>query len=65
MKSGSQGRCAHLPPAPLAVLGALNDPRQIQQLDLGAPVAHHTRDAGERGELVRCHLRMETVDSGH
>ena len=52
MESGDQGRCAHLPPAPLAVLGALNDPRQIQQLDLGASVAHHTRDAGERGELI-------------
>ena len=52
MESGDRGRCVHLPPAPLAVLGALDDPRQIQQLDLGAAVAHHTGDAGERGELI-------------
>ena len=65
MESGDQGRCAHLPPAPLAVLGALNDPRQIQQLDFGASIAHHTGDAGQGGELIRRHLRIKAVHSEH
>mmetsp|Transcript_12153 Transcript_12153/g.30665 ORF Transcript_12153/g.30665 Transcript_12153/m.30665 type:complete len:417 (+) Transcript_12153:144-1394(+) len=45
-----------LPAAALAVLGALDDSRQVQQLDLGASVADDTRDTCERGELVRRHL---------
>ena len=46
-----------LPPAPLAVLGALDDPRQVQKLDLGAAVPDDARDARQRGELVGRDLR--------
>lgn len=48
---------AHLPPAALAVLGALNNAGQVQQLDLGAFVPDHSRDARQRRELVAC-VRM-------
>mmetsp|Transcript_9571 Transcript_9571/g.23022 ORF Transcript_9571/g.23022 Transcript_9571/m.23022 type:complete len:257 (-) Transcript_9571:385-1155(-) len=45
-----------LPPAALPVLGALDDPRQVQQLDLRASVSDDARDARQRRELVARHL---------
>mmetsp|Transcript_25041 Transcript_25041/g.63042 ORF Transcript_25041/g.63042 Transcript_25041/m.63042 type:complete len:213 (+) Transcript_25041:615-1253(+) len=47
---------AHLPPAALARRRALDDSRQIQQLDLGVVVVDDARDARERRELVRRRL---------
>lgn len=41
----------------LAVLGSLNNTRQVQQLDLGAFVVENTRDTGQSGELVCCDFR--------
>ena len=55
------GAWACLPAAALAVLGTLDDARQVQQLDFGAPVAHHARDARQRGKLVRRHLHRRPV----
>ena len=44
---------------PLAVLGALDNPGQIEQLDLGALVDDHTWHRRQRRELVRRHLRPQ------
>ena len=46
----------HLAPAPLAVLRALDDPRQVEQLDPRSAVVDHPRDARQRRELVRRRL---------
>ena len=46
----------HLPSAPLAILGSLDDSRQVQHLDLGPPVVHHSGDACQGRELVRRNL---------
>ena len=40
----------------LAVLGTLNDTRQVKHLKLRALVLHNTRHARQRGELVRRNL---------
>ena len=53
--AGARG-ADHLPAAALAVLGALDDPGQVQQLDLRAAVPDDAGDARERGELVGRHL---------
>mmetsp|Transcript_34071 Transcript_34071/g.83512 ORF Transcript_34071/g.83512 Transcript_34071/m.83512 type:complete len:385 (+) Transcript_34071:313-1467(+) len=50
------GHRDHLPPAAFALGGALDDPGQVQQLDLGAAVPDHAGHARQRGELVRGHL---------
>ena len=49
---------ADLSPAALALGGTLDDPRQVEQLDVGAVVLDDARDAGERGELVAGALRL-------
>ncbi len=41
-----------LAPPPLALGGVLDQPGQVQDLYLGAPVLHESRDAREGGELV-------------
>ena len=43
-----------LPPSPLTLRSPLDDTRQIQNLDLGAPILQHTRDSRQRGERVGC-----------
>jgi hypothetical protein len=48
----------HLPAAALALRGALDDTRQVQQLDLGVVVVDDAGDACEGGELVRRGLRL-------
>jgi hypothetical protein len=49
---------AHLPSSTLALCCPLNDTRQIQQLYLGVVVMDDTRDACQRGELIRSCLRV-------
>jgi len=51
--------CAtHLPTSPLALGRALDDPREVEQLNAAVLVIDHTRNAGERRELVRRLLRL-------
>lgn len=50
--SARAGDTDDLSTATLAVLGPLNNSRQIEQLDVGALVVVDTRDASERCELV-------------
>eukprot|EP00962_Isochrysis_galbana_P030560 scaffold9920_cov122-Isochrysis_galbana.AAC.1 len=57
-------RHAHLPPPALALGGALDDSRQVQQLDPAVLVVDHARDAGERGELIRRGLRLGAGEGG-
>ena len=40
-------------PRPSALRRAFDDPRKVQELDLGVVVVHHTGDARERREFVR------------
>mmetsp|Transcript_18220 Transcript_18220/g.48951 ORF Transcript_18220/g.48951 Transcript_18220/m.48951 type:complete len:203 (+) Transcript_18220:720-1328(+) len=56
----------HLLASAFAVLGALDDPRQVEQLNLGSFVKENARHAGQRRELVgrdqallTCHLVQE------
>uniref|UniRef100_A0A182IKF5 Uncharacterized protein n=1 Tax=Anopheles atroparvus TaxID=41427 RepID=A0A182IKF5_ANOAO len=49
---GRTGHRNHLPTATLALGGPLDDTGQIEQLYVGTLVLDHTRDAGERRELV-------------
>ena len=60
-KIGSSGHSNDLPASALAVFSSLNDPRQVQQLDLGPLVLDTAGDRGESGELVGRHL---TVNPG-
>ena len=48
----------YLAAPPLALRGPLDDPWQIQQLDLGLVVVDDAGDAGQGGELVRRYLRL-------
>jgi hypothetical protein len=43
-----------LPTPTLPVFGTLDDTRQVQQLDLGALVLQHARNASQGRELVSC-----------
>ena len=54
---------AHLPTSTLAILGSLNDSWQVEQLNLGSPIPHHSRDTSQRCELVRRHLVQADEDS--
>jgi len=49
---GALGARDHLAPASLTLRSPLDDPRQVEQLDLGALVVDDAGDARERGELV-------------
>lgn len=51
---GSTRHGDDLATTPLALGGALNDTRQVQQLYVGALVLDHTRNAGQGGELIVC-----------
>lgn len=53
------GHGNHLSTTTLAVLGAFNDTRQIQQLDLGALVLDASGNSCERCELVGCYFRVD------
>lgn len=55
---------AHLPSSALALCCSLNDTGQIQQLDLGVVVVDDTRDACQRGELIRSCLRVCACELG-
>eukprot|EP00053_Salpingoeca_punica_P020781 m.212348 g.212348 ORF g.212348 m.212348 type:complete len:417 (+) comp20083_c0_seq1:2736-3986(+) len=56
--------CNDLATTTFAVLGTLNDTRQVEELDLGALVADDTRHRRQRGELVGSHLRVHTSKVG-
>ena len=57
---GSSGDGNDLPTSTLAIFSSLNDPRQVQQLDLGPLVLDTTGDRGQRGELVGRHLTVHS-----
>jgi len=58
-------RADDLAAAALAVLGALDDAGQVEQLDARAAVVHRARDARERRELVRGHGRLALAAREH
>ena len=51
-RRGEGGCGADLATPALAILGALNNAREIQHLDLGSPVPHHAWHACEGRELI-------------
>lgn len=61
------GRLAHrndLAPAPPPLRRALDDARQVQQLDLGVPVVDDARNAGQGRELVGGRLGLRAREGG-
>ncbi|KAH3681092.1 hypothetical protein WICPIJ_007952 [Wickerhamomyces pijperi] len=50
--------------SPSAVLGPLNDPRQIQHLDLGTFVTDHTRNSGQSCEFISSGFRVGPCQLG-
>ena len=53
-----------LAPSPLTLRGALDDPGEVEQLDLGAAILEHARDGCERREGVRGDLGPRLGDLG-
>ena len=58
-------RADDLAAAALAVLGALDDAGQVEQLDARAAVVHGARDARQRRELVRGHGALRLAAGQH
>jgi hypothetical protein len=48
------GRTNNLSASSLPFGCTLNNPRQIQDLDLGAPILQHPRNSGQSSEAVGC-----------
>lgn len=54
----------NLPTTTLALRSALNNTRQIEDLNLGTSILEHTGDGCERGERVRGDFRLGLRDLG-
>lgn len=52
----------NLPTTTLALRSALDDTRQIENLDLRTSILEHTRNGSERGERVGCNFGLGLGD---